>query len=130
MALIVLDASVVVAFFKRSDRHHARAVEALERCRDEDLRVPASAYAETLVHHHRVSPARVAEYEQAFDETGLRVEVLTRAIARRAARLRARHAGIRLPDALVLATGQELGATTIFTADASWKSLAPNVEVV
>jgi predicted nucleic acid-binding protein len=40
---------------------------------------------------------------------GITVVPLTDAIAERAAELRARHERLRLPDAIVLATAQELG---------------------
>ena len=49
MALIVLDASVVIAHLDPSDAHHSEATALLLEHADDDLRLPASAYAETLV---------------------------------------------------------------------------------
>jgi PIN domain nuclease of toxin-antitoxin system len=56
--------------------------------------------------------------------------VLTDHIAAEAAELRARHPKLRLPDALVLATGGALDADVILTGDAGWCRLASSVEVV
>jgi hypothetical protein len=47
----------------------------------------------------------------------MRVEPLSPEMARRAAALRARHARLRLPDALVLATAEVLDAAPVLTAD-------------
>jgi len=59
------------------------------------------------------------------------VEPETRAIARRAAELRARHGTrVRLPDALVVATAVVLGATRVVTTDARWPDLGVSVEVI
>ena len=58
------------------------------------------------------------------------VEPIDREIAKRAAKLRASHQTIRLPDALVLATGQARGASTILTADRRWAGVDRRVQVV
>ena len=50
---------------------------------------------------------------------GIHIEPLTPDIAERAARLRAHHAALRLPDALVLATADALDAIA-FTCDRAW----------
>jgi hypothetical protein len=44
--------------------------------------------------------------------------------------LRARHPTLRLPDALVIATGTALDARSILTGDTKWRGLAASVEVV
>lgn len=46
-----------------------------------------------------------------------------REIARGAARLRARHPSVRVPDALVVATAIELDADHLLTTDQRWKTL-------
>ncbi|MGB6770679.1 MAG: PIN domain-containing protein, partial [Candidatus Dormiibacterota bacterium] len=60
----------------------------------------------------------------------LSVAPLSEAIAEEAAVLRARHQGLRLPDALVLATGASLHADSILTGDLRWRDLVSSVEVV
>ena len=80
---------------------------------------PLSAYAETLVDPAR--SRRLDEVRDAIDSLGLRIEPIDKAIADRAASLRARRRALRLPDALVLACGQVLEADTIVTADRRWR---------
>ncbi len=59
------------------------------------------------------------------------VEPATRDIARVAAALRARHGrSLRLPDALVLATAEVLGADSVLTTDAGWPDTGVDVRVV
>ncbi len=119
MALIVLDASVVIAHLDPADAHHDAATAVLLEYAEDDLRLPASAYAETLV-----DPARSGRLDQARDAIGLlglRIEPIDETIADRAASLRARRRGPRLPDALVLACGNVLEADAIVTADRRWR---------
>jgi predicted nucleic acid-binding protein len=58
------------------------------------------------------------------------VHPIDRRIAKVAAALRAGHRSIRLPDALVLATGRATDASAILTADAGWRSVDRRVQVV
>ena len=119
MALIVLDAGVVIAHLDPADAQHERATAVLLQHADDDLRLPASAYAETLVDPAR--SGRLDEVRAAIDSLGLRIEPIDKAIADRAASLSARRRALRLPDALVLACGEVLEADTIVTADRRWR---------
>jgi len=119
VALIVLDTSVVIAHLDPDDAHHERATAVLLEHADDDLRLPASAYAETLVDPGR--SGRLDEVRNAIDQLGLRIEPIGKEIAERAASLRARTRGPRLPDALVLACGEVLEADAIVTADRRWR---------
>ena len=59
------------------------------------------------------------------------VEPATRDIARAAAALRGRHArSLRLPDGLVLATADILGADNVLTTDAGWPDTGVDVRIV
>src|SRR5262245_32148617 len=107
--VVVLDTSVGIAFREPADAHHAAAVAAFRRHQPDVLVLPASAYAEALVGPSRRGPAALASFDRFVADLALRVEPLTREIARQAAHLRSRHAALRLPDALVLATGDVLG---------------------
>jgi predicted nucleic acid-binding protein len=49
VAVIVVDASVVIGFLDAQDPHHRRAVAALTAMGGESLVLPASAYAEILI---------------------------------------------------------------------------------
>ena len=56
-----------------------------------------------------------------IDQLELRIEPIGKEIAERAASLRARSRGPRLPDAVVLACGEVLEADAILTADRRWR---------
>ena len=133
MDLTVLDAGVIIAILDAGDAHLAGAVEAVRSALDhgDALVLPASAYAEILVAPHRRGAEAVATVDAFVDALPARVEPATRAVAAMAAELRARHGGqLRLPDALVVATGVVLGATRIVTTDAGWPQLPVTVGVI
>lgn len=96
----------------------------------EHLVLPASAYAEALVGPSRRGPTAVASFEQFISDFAIRLEPLTREIAGHAATLRSRHISLRLPDALVLATGDVLDADIVLTAGAAWSRLGNRVQVL
>lgn len=113
MEALILDTSVVIGLLDAADTHHKRAVDDVEAA-DRDgrrLLLPASAYSETLVAFARAR--RLDEARQAITAMGVTVVSLTDTIAERAAQLRARHDRLRLPDAMVLATAQELGGSVL-----------------
>ncbi len=128
MALIVLDASVLIALLDPADALHAGMTVALRRHAGDDLKIPSSAYSESLV-----GPARRGRSKEARDAVrALLAEVvlLNEHIAEEAAELRAQHSKLRLPDALVIATGNVLDADVILTGDPGWRHLAHSVQVV
>jgi len=129
VAITVLDASVVIAFLDADDAHHAAAVGVVGRLRGQELVLSASGYAEVLVDPWRDGPEAVAVVRQFLSELGVRVEPLTADVAERAARLRSIHRGLRLPDALVLATADALDATAL-TADRSWSRVSRRARIV
>jgi len=116
VAVLVLDASVVIALLDENDALHERAAAVIGRARSDELILPSSAFAEILVAPYRQGADAVARFETTLAAVPVRVEPLTAAIARRAASLRAAHARLRLADALVLATAAEAGAL-VLTAD-------------
>jgi uncharacterized protein len=110
---LILDASVLIGLLDTAGTHHDRAIDDVEEA-DRDgrqLLLPASAYSETLVAFARAR--RLEEARQAIASMGITVVPLTETIAERAAALRARHTRLRLPDAIVLATAQELGGSLL-----------------
>jgi predicted nucleic acid-binding protein len=123
VAGIALGADVVIGFLDPSDAQHQRAVEELERhlARGEDVVIAATVYAEVIVRPLRQgTDATVDEFLAA---ARARVVAIDRALARRAAELRARHAGLRLPDALSLATALAAGLE-LLTLDRSLQRIA------
>ena len=129
MAIAVLDASIVIAFLDAGDPHHIAAVAAIGQARREELVLPSSAYAEVLVDPWHRGPGAVAVVRRFVTDLGIRIEPLTEQVAERAARLRAHHRALRLPDALVLATADALDATAL-TCDRSWQRLSRRARVV
>ncbi len=127
MALVVLDASVFIAFRTREDPHHEAAVAALAEHVADEVVLPASAYAEALVEPSRHGRAALERAKRFVDEFPMKVEPITREIAERAAELRAR---VRLPDAFVLATGDVLRADVVLTADARWPRVSKRARAI
>ena len=130
MALVVLDASVVIAFLDPDDALHEAAVAALSEYQHEELVIPSSVYAEILVAPYRRGTEEVDEVESFLTDFAVRIEAITPAIARAAAKLRSESRGVRLPDALVLATADELEADRVLTGDESWAAISRHVELI
>jgi len=133
VALTVLDAGIVIAILDAGDSHHDAAMKAVSSAinRGDDLVVPASAYAELLVAPHRRGVEAVRTVDASLDALPASIEPASRAVATRAAELRAQHGNhLRLPDALVVATAIALGAERIITTDARWPRLSVHVEVI
>ena len=130
MALVVLDASVVIAFLDPDDALHGAAVETLGERQHDELAIPASVYAEILVAPYRRGAEAVAAVEAFLGDFGVRVEALNLAVARAAAKLRSETRSLRLPDALVLATADELEADVVLTGDESWARISGRVTLI
>lgn len=130
MALVVLDASVVIAFLDPDDALHDAALNALTEHQHAELLIPTSAYAEILVAPYRVGGEAVTEVEAFLSDFGVRLQPITTEIARTAARLRSSSRGPRLPDALVLATAGELEADIVLTGDESWARISGRVALI
>ena len=116
MAVLVVDANVLIALFDERDELHARAKNALKNANAMELVLPASAYAEMLVGAFRIGLDRAREIDAALASIPVTVVPLTAGVAQNAARLRAASESLRLGDALVLGTGAELHAS-VLTAD-------------
>jgi predicted nucleic acid-binding protein len=128
VALVVLDASVVIALLDATDAFHLAAKNELDLHADADLMIPASAYSESLV-----GPAKrgqVATIKKSLARLAIEVSPITDQIAERAADIRAQHSGLRLPDALVVATGLVLKADWVVTADAAWRRLGKGISIL
>jgi predicted nucleic acid-binding protein len=130
VALVVLDASVVIAFLDPDDALHDAAVEALAEHQHDKLLIPLSGYAEILVAPYRRGAEAVAEVEAFLADFAVRIETMTPPIARAAAKLRSESRSLRLPDALVLATADDLGADSVLTGDESWVPISGRVTLI
>jgi len=106
----VLDTDVVIAALDRRDAHHARAAEAITSMIDDDVALLLSLvnYAETLVKPAEAERTLRAALD-ALGALGIRLVAPTPAIARDAARHRARN--ISLADGFAIATAHARGAS-------------------
>lgn len=130
MALTVLDSSVVIGVLDRNDPHHERAWAALDGLDYAYLAMPVTALTEVLVGVLRGGPDATRIFETFREQLAIRLEPVTEAIAVTAAKLRFRHRGLRVPDALVIATGVALDADAVLTADRRWRDVSKRVRVV
>jgi len=130
VAIVVLDASVAIAFLDAADPHHGGAVAALTRLQGNDMVFPASAYAEMLVGPARRSPVAMEAAREFVVDLALRVEPINADIAERAARLRAAHRALKLPDALVIATADALEAAHLLAADRTWARVSKRARTI
>jgi predicted nucleic acid-binding protein len=101
---VALDSDAIVGFLDSADALHSAAKAAIrEVASEQPLMVSAVTYAEVMtgvrLGHHDEEKA-----EGFFDELVSQVLSVDTPIADVAARLRAKHRALRMPDALILAT--------------------------
>ena len=128
--MIILDARVVIGFLSSQDAHHNAAEAVFVRHREDELVLPASVYAEILVGPFRTGAATVAKVDSFLTDFSIRISSVDAETAKRASFLRSKHQSLRLPDALVLATADALGASRVLTADQSWPRISSLAEVI
>jgi predicted nucleic acid-binding protein len=121
MGVALLDTSIVIGALNRDDALHRTASQAVRVERERHaLAISALTYAEILVGPLRAG-GRAVEVVERF-AAQVQVVELSADIARLAAELRAGR-GLKLPAAVIVATGLRLGADVILTADARWKGI-------
>ena len=103
---------------------------ALTEHQHDELLIPMSVYAEILVAPYRRGADAVAEVEAFLRDFSVRAETISPATARAAAKLHSGARRLRLPDALGLATADELEAPAVLTGDESCARLSSRVTVV
>ncbi len=94
----------MIAFLDAGDDQHATAVAELRPrlAAGDELLASATVYAESIV--RPLQQGTDAIVDEFFDAAGISIVPIDRAVARRAAVLRAQHQSLRLPDAMSLAT--------------------------
>jgi len=102
--VIVLDASVLIAFLNGSDRHHAKANRLLETLSGEPWGTSSVTLAETLVYPARAG--RLEEAEAALVGLDLQELLSGGGAPGRMAEMRA-SLGVKMPDCCVLLAAQD-----------------------
>jgi len=129
---VVLDSSILLGFMDPTDAHNeaAKLAIAANRNAGHSFVVPAIVLAETMVAAARQG-RREAERVRVLLETMFGpARVIDGHIAIAAAHLRTKRHSLRLPDALVIATGIVDKADVILTADKRWAGIDTRVEVL
>jgi predicted nucleic acid-binding protein len=129
---VVLDTSVLLGILDPTDVLHTAARGAVleQRSAAHSLLVPTSVLAESLVGAHRQGPAVARRVTEAIEALADEVVPLDRTIAEEAAKVRAQYPAIRLPDALVIATGRTCNAVATLTADKRWAGIDHTVVLI
>ncbi|SDP70178.1 Predicted nucleic acid-binding protein, contains PIN domain [Actinopolyspora xinjiangensis] len=112
--MIIIDASVLIAYFNAYDAHHHRAVQLLIDNAEESLAASAVTIAEILV-----GPARSGMLERArnaLEDLEITTVPLGEQAPTRLATLRAR-TNLKLPDCCVVLAGEHADASTVATFD-------------
>ncbi len=127
MARIALDADIVIAFLDPGDDQHDAAVAELRPrlAAGDELLIGATVYAETII--RPLQQGTDATVDQFLDSANIAVIPVDRAIANRAAALRAEHPSLRLPDAMSLATAI-MTDSTLLTLDKKLQKIALRAE--
>ncbi len=122
MALIHLDAGVMIGFLDGEDAHHdaARNVLGDAVLAGDRLAMAASALAECLVGPARRGESAISTVRGLVERLPIAIIDLDTEIATNAARLRARHRALRLPDVLVIAAAIADNADQLVTTDHGW----------
>jgi predicted nucleic acid-binding protein len=122
MGLALLDSSVIIGALDANDSLHAAAASTVR-----ELATSHRLGASVIVVAEVMSGAKTGHHDEkhvrAFFARGIAERLIVdEPIAIRAAELRGANAALRLPDALILATG-ESAADVVVTADARWRKV-------
>ena len=129
MGTVVLDSSVVIGFIEARDPCHAVSRQAILDARQNgaDFLLPISVLSEVLVGAYRMGTAE--ERHRGIVRVFGDAHPLEEEAALKAAELRARHRSLRLPDALVVATGV-VEQATVLTCDKRLAGVDDCVQVI
>lgn len=132
MGTVVLDTSVLLGVLDPQDLLHraAKRVVVEHRKAGHTFAIPTSVLAESLLGAYQQGEDVARRLETAVDILVSAVVPLDREISRAAAALRAASPSVRLPDAIVLATGRALGAAAVLTGDERWVGVDAGVHLV
>lgn len=129
-AHVVVDASVVIAVIDGDDLHHDVCMAALRSRTASNWAIPTTVLAESLVRAASSGPATLSAVRARVATAFGPSRVIDEDVALAAARLRAVHRSLRLPDALVLAVAEVDEADEVLTCDRRWAPVSGRVTVV
>jgi predicted nucleic acid-binding protein len=129
---IVLDSSILLGLMDRADAHHNEAARRIvnHTAAGDTFSLPAVVMSEVLVAESRRGGAAVQKRRIQLSSMFGPIRPIDEQVAVEAAHLRSKHRSLRLPDALVIATGIVDKADTILTADQRWEKIDKRVEVL
>jgi predicted nucleic acid-binding protein len=127
VARVALDADIVIAFLDPGDEQHATAVAELRPrlAAGDKLLAAATVYAESIV--RPLQQGTDATVDEFFDAAGISIVPIDRAVARRAAVLRAAHHSLRLPDVMSLAMAI-VTDSALLTLDKKLRQIARRIQ--
>ncbi|WP_373064004.1 type II toxin-antitoxin system VapC family toxin [Gemmatimonas sp.] len=122
MGVVHLDAGVIIGLLDANDAHHVAAHRALASVTRDGhrLALAASAFAECLVGPFRRGKACVEVVRSWIERLPIAIVPLDTETAVAAAQICAQHVGVRLSDALVIATASKSAAEQLITTDGKW----------
>jgi predicted nucleic acid-binding protein len=130
MGIVLLDTSIIIALFDGKDLLHNKAVPVVREVQgSNEMIFSIVSYAELLVGAYQHSQEAVAKLDR-FLNGLFRMAPMTPAIAHTGAELRASRSSLKLPDALIIATGIHHRADQIITGDEGWHEVDPTVRVI
>jgi predicted nucleic acid-binding protein len=127
-----LDSSILLGLMDTGDAHHGAAARRIvdHTSAGATFSLPAIVVAEVLVAESRRGQPAVEKRRMQLDSMFGPIRPIDEQVAVEAARLRGKHRSLRLPDALVIATGIVDKADKILTADKRWEAVDKRVEVL
>lgn len=122
MGVVHLDAGAIIGLLDANDAHHVAAHRALASATGggHRLALAASAFAECLVGPFRRGKASVEVVRGLIERLPIAIIALDAETAVAAAQIRAQQLGVRLPDALVIATAVNGAAEQLITTNRKW----------
>ena len=120
MPITLVDSGVLIALLDGTVVHHAASSSAIVTTlrNGNSLAIAATTLTEILVRPYSVGDQAVSRCVNAIDRLPISVIDLDRAIAVKAAEMRATFPTLRLPDATILATAVVSSTDSLLTTDA------------
>lgn len=119
MGVALIDSSTVIGFLDADDLLHQAADAALRAAATEHALAVSVVTVAELVTGAKLGHHEEATVRRFFAQAISRRIALDEPAAERAAELRAAHRALKMPDALILATG-DLHADVVLTGDEQW----------